>query len=259
MGNIATRKSIKYKSEKLKSLATDLGGRMRSFWIADDGCWLVGTDKEAAHVRLFAHYINDPIFTDAVVNGSKGKGTDVHSLGAKIFEYLGCDRDLHKTFIFSFFNGAAAPKVAEIFGCTLGEASRALQLYQQRYPGLKRLRTELIPTYARQGWFPGLDGRKVYYGEEHGMFAGMLQSGEAIVMKMANLLWRKELNAQQIVFKQVNLVHDEFVTEVRGNREVAELVGRTQSNSIRRVGEQLLLKCPLAGEYKVGKDWLSVH
>jgi DNA polymerase-1 len=91
------------------------------------------------------------------------------------------------------------------------------------------------------------------------MFAGMLQSGEAIVMKMANLLWRKELNVQQIDFKQVNLVHDEFVTEVRGDREVAEVVGRTQADAIRRVGEQLLLKCPLAGEYKVGKDWLSVH
>ena len=259
MGNIATKKSIKYKSDNLKRLATDLGGRMRSFWICEDDAWLVGTDMEAAHVRLFAHYINDPVFTKAVTSGDKSKGTDVHALGAQIFSHLGCDRDNHKTFIFSFFNGAGASKVSEIFGCTIDRAREALELYQQRYPGLAILRTKLIPHYARQGWFPGLDGRKVYYGEEHGMFAGMLQSGEAVVMKMANLLWRKELNEQQIIFKQVNLVHDEFVTEVRGDREVAEVVGRAQANALRRVGEQLSLKCPLDGEYKVGKDWLSVH
>lgn len=259
MGNIATKKSIKYKTAYLKSLATDLGARMRSFWICPGDAWLVGTDMEAAHVRLFAHYIDDKEFTQAVVSGDKKKGTDVHSLGAGIFKHLGCDRDLHKTFIFSFFNGAAAPKVSEIFNCSIGEAQRALALYQERYPGLAKLRQELIPTYARQGFFPGLDGREVIYTEEHGMFAGMLQSGEACVMKHANLLWRKKLYEQGIAFKQVNLVHDEFVTEVLGEEATAKRVGQIQADAIRDIGNYLNLRCPLAGEYKVGKTWLEVH
>lgn len=259
LGNVATKKSIKYKGAVLKQLATDLGERMRGFWICDSDNWLVGTDMEAAHVRLFAHYIDDKEFTQAVISGDKKLGTDVHSRGAALFKHLGCDRDNHKTFIFSFFNGAGPPKVAEIFGCSLQEARRALELYRERYPGLGRLMGELIPVYAKQGWFPGLDGRKVYYGEEHGMFAGMLQSGESIVMKMANILWRQDVKKAGYDFKQVNLVHDEFVTEVRGGRENAEAVGQLQSRSIARVGELLKLKCPLAGEYKTGKNWLDVH
>lgn len=259
MGNIATRKSIKYKTESLKRMALDLGASMRSLWCCPMDSWLVGTDMEAAHVRLFAHYIDDKEFTNAVVSGSKANGSDVHSLGAKLFAHLGCDRDNHKTFIFSFFNGAGPPKVAEIFGCSIGEAAKALALYQSRYPGLARLRNELIPIYAKQGWFPGLDGRQVIYTEEHGMFAGMLQSGEALVMKMSNILWRRELNERGIKFKQVNLVHDEFVTEYSGDREIAETIGRVQSDSIRVVGEKLGLRCPLGGEYKTGKTWLEVH
>jgi DNA polymerase I-like protein with 3'-5' exonuclease and polymerase domains len=221
--------------------------------------FLVGTDMEAAHVRLFAHYIDDPVFTKAVVSGNKKDGTDVHTVGAKIFQHLGCDRDNHKTFIFSFFNGAGPPKVAEIFGCSIGEARKALDLYAKRFPGIRRLREELIPIYARQGWFPGLDGRRIVYTEEHGMFAGMLQAGEACVMKMANIIWRKELNERGVRYKQVNLVHDEYVTEVSEDEAITHVVGRLQSDAIRRVGDNLGLRCPLAGEYKIGKTWLAVH
>lgn len=259
MGNIATKKSIKYKGERLRSLATDLGATMRRLWISDEASWLVGTDMEAAHVRLFAHYIDDREFTRAVCSGNKKEETDIHSVGARLFSHLGCSRDNHKTFIFSFFNGAGPPKVAEIFGCSIEEARRALRLYQERFPGIRILREKLIPIYARQGWFPGLDGRQVIYTEEHGMFAGMLQSGEAIVMKMANILWRKKLNEQAISFRQVNLVHDEFVTEVPGQEASAKLVGQVQCDAIRDIGNYLDLRCPLAGEYKTGKDWLSVH
>ena len=259
MGNVATKKSIKYKGAYLKKLAMDLGEEMRQFWICDEDSWLVGTDMEGAHVRLFAHYIDDPIFTRALVTGDKKKGTDVHSLNKEVLGDVCPDRDLSKTFLFSFFNGAGASKVAETFGCSMQEARRALQDFNQRYPGIRRLKEELIPGYAGQGWFPGLDKRLVTCSDSHLMFAGMLQSGEAIVMKMANVIWRKQLREEGIPFKQVNLVHDEYVTEVTGSRDVAEYVGRVQSDSIKQVGERLGLRCPLAGESKIGKNWLEVH
>jgi DNA polymerase-1 len=91
------------------------------------------------------------------------------------------------------------------------------------------------------------------------MMATVLQNYEAVLMKHANILWRQELRANGIRFKQVNFVHDEFQTEVYGPKEAAELAGRLQADAIRRVGEQFGIRCPLAGEYKVGKDWLSTH
>lgn len=259
MGNVATRKSIKYKGAYLKKLATDLGEEMRQFWIAEEDSWLVGTDMEGAHVRLFAHYIDDKAFTKALIEGDKKQGTDVHSLNKGVLGSVCPDRDLAKTFLFSFFNGAGAPKVAETFGCSMHAARRALDDFNGRYPGIRNLKEALIPGYANQGWFPGLDKRLVTCSDAHLIFAGMLQSGESIVMKMANVLWRRKLHDEGIQFKQVNLVHDEFVTEVPGSRDVAEYVGRVQSDSIKQVGERLQLRCPLAGESKIGRNWLEVH
>lgn len=78
-------------------------------------------------------------------------------------------------------------------------------------------------------------------------------------MKYANILWRKELERLGLHWKQVNWVHDEWVTEVSGSYEDAVLVGRSQSEAIRSVGEIFGLRCPMGGEYKVGKNWLEVH
>jgi DNA polymerase-1 len=95
MGNIATAKSIKYKAPDLQETAIKLGSQMRSLWLASPGYTLVGTDASGIQLRIFAHYINEPVFTKALISGSSKDGTDAHSLNAAI---LGCSRDTAKTF-----------------------------------------------------------------------------------------------------------------------------------------------------------------
>lgn len=91
------------------------------------------------------------------------------------------------------------------------------------------------------------------------MIGMYLQNAEAVLMKHANVKWRADIDKLGIKYKQVNLVHDEFVTEVYGDEETARLVGSIQNDSIKWVGEKFNLNCPLAGEFKVGKNWLEVH
>ena len=259
MGNVATKKSIKFKTPHLREMAMHYGGVMRALWICDDDAYLVGTDMEGAHLRLFAHFINDQSFIEALVHGDKKKGTDPHTLNKNILGDICADRDIAKTFIFSWLNGAGGPKIAETFGCSLKDAKAALGTFTEAYPGLRTLKKKSIPKYAERGFFQGLDGRLVVCNSAHLMLAWMLQCGEAEVMKYANVLWRKELDKRGIRYKQVNFVHDEFVTEVWGGRDVADEVGRLQSEAIRQAGIVYNLHCPLAGEYKVGKNWLEVH
>lgn len=259
MGNIATKKTIKYNSGRLRGLAIDYGGRMRSLWNCDDDAWLVGCDMEGAHLRIFAHLIRDDGFVAALVNGKKEDGSDVHSLNKRNLGELCVDRDRAKTFIFSFLNGAGAGKVAEIFGCTNRAAKDCLDGYVRAYPGLVKLKTETIPRDAARGFFVGFDGRKVVNDSEHHMIGMYLQNAESVVMKHANVLWKEQLNERGIKFKQVNWVHDEWVTEVYGSREDAELVGRIQAAAITTTGERLGCYCPLSGEFKVGRNWLDVH
>lgn len=259
MGNIATKKTIKYNTPHLRETATDLGGRMRSLWICDDDSWLVGCDMESAHLRIFAHMINDENFTKALISGKKEDGTDPHSVNKRLLGEACVDRDRAKTFIFSFLNGAAAPKVSEIFNCSIKVAKSALSEFVRSYPGLEDLKRNVFPRDAKRGYFIGVDGRKIICDSEHLMMGMYLQSTESILMKYANLLWREELDKLNIKYRQVNWVHDEWVTEVVGDRTIAERVGQIQSDAIRTVGEIFKLRCPMGGESKIGKNWLEVH
>ena len=259
LGNIATKKTIKYNSERLRSLAVDLGGRMRSFWMAPEGGWLVGTDMESAHLRIFAHLIDDKEFTQSLISGKKEDGTDPHSVNKRRLGILCPDRDRAKTFIFSFLNGAGASKVAEIFGCSLPEATEVLDAYVKAYPGLEKLKQEVIPRDAQRGYFVGIDGRLVKADSEHKMIGMYLQNMESVLMKYAWIDWYDELCKGRMDVRPVNWVHDEWVTECLGDEGLAHQVGKRQSESIRRTGERFSLRCPMGGEYKVGKNWLEVH
>lgn len=259
LGNVTAEKSIKYKGEELRNEAIRLGGIMRSLWGCDDGSYLVGTDFDAAHLRIFAHLIDDKDLINAIVHGNKKSGTDPHSINKGKFGSVCKDRDLAKTALYSFFNGAGSPKFASIFGCSYQEGKKALGRLGEIYPGLRKFREEECPRLARQGYFIGLDGRIVVCDSEHHMLACMLQNAEAVIMKHACLEWRNELRKLGIPFKLVNFVHDEWQTEVRGDRAVCELVGEYQTRAIRNMGERFGLRCPLQGNYSIGKDWRETH
>lgn len=65
----------------------------------------------------------------------------------------------------------------------------------------------------------------------------------------------------------VNLVHDEWQTETPNDMTVALKVAKTQADSLRIVGEELKLNCPLAGsywnedhqDYTIGVHWQQTH
>jgi hypothetical protein len=98
------------------------------------------------------------------------------------------------------------------------------------------------------------------------MLAGYLQNGESVIMKRANILWRRKLEAEGIPYKQVNFVHDEWQTEVDDNMDTALMVARIQADSLRQVGIDLNLNCPLAGSFinshelpAIGRSWAETH
>lgn len=257
MGNVAAKKSIKYNSEHLKNKAIKYGGRMRSMWIAGAGHELVGIDMQSAHLRIFAHLINDPAFTESLISGDKKLGTDPHSLNQRALGTICPDRDRAKTFIFTYLNGGGGRKVSEIFACPLKRGTAALKQFEQAYPGLATLKEQRIPNDARRGYFEGTDGRLIVNDSEHHMIGMYLQSTESILMKYAIVWTLDELASLGIPAKLVNFVHDEMVFETPiGN---GEIIGRIAAANITKAGEVFNLRCPLSGEAKVGANWLECH
>lgn len=234
---------------------------IRELWTATHDTVLVGTDAAGIQLRVLAHYMDDPRFTEAVQG-------DPHTLNAQALGEVAlrwegnpdptkAPRQVAKKFIYSWLLGAQATKLAEDMECTTKQAAEAMQNFLEFYPGLKTLKGQMIPADARRGYFEGLDGRFVRQSEERLMLAGYLQNGESVVMKLARMLWEKELRDAGIWFKPVNFVHDEFETLARPDD--AERIGRVQVESIRRAGTILRVRCPLDGGTKIGKNWSETH
>lgn len=257
--NIAAEKSLKYSSPKMSELAKQYGKRMRSLWCASRGHMLVGTDAEGIQLRVLAHYLGDKDYADAIVNGDKAKGTDVHSINQRTIGPVCSSRDSAKTFIYALLLGAGVDRIASILNCSKDDAQEARDRFIKATPGFEYLKRVIIPRDAQRGYFVGFDGRKVRCDSEHLMLAGYLQNGEVLVMKYAMRKWYEDLQKLGIWFKLVNFVHDEWQTLVMDDKDLATLVGKTQADAIKWAGEHLNVKCPLAGSYSIGYNWYETH
>ena len=231
---------------------------LRSLWyVSDPNEVLIGCDAEGIQLRILAHYMEDEEYINAVESGDKKKGTDAHTLNMKALGLPHLTRDHAKTFIYAWLLGAGYAKIAEILQCSMQEAKVAVENFLRRFPGLERLKKEIIPAIAKKGFFIGLDGRKVLVPNEHKVLAGMLQNGEKVIMLTANKIWRKEADERHIHYKQLNFVHDEWQT--RTTRNYGRSLGCIQADSFAKAGTLLGLRCRLAGEFKIGRNWAETH
>lgn len=252
-----------------------LGKEMRSLWAAPKNRLLVGVDAEGIQLRIFAHYIEDQEFTDALVRGKKSDKTDPHSLNQRILGSVCKSRQAAKRFVYALLLGGGLAKLAVILGCSQSEAKEALNRLLERYTGFARLRKNQIPKDAKQGWFGGLDGRRVPIpGEtqrdrEHLCMSGYLQNGEAIIIKRAAIiadeLLKEEKKLKQWMF--VDIVHDELQSETSNRMSIATRVAKIKAEAIAEAGRIYNLKCPLAGsywnedhnDYTIGTNWYATH
>lgn len=264
-GNIPVPQPINDQSSEMRRRANEIDKKLRTYWRAAPDCHLVGVDAEGIQLRVLAHYINDPRFTNSVIAGKKEDGTDPHSLNKTALGSPCKSREDAKTFIYAWLLGAGIEKISQILGCSRREAKQADADFISFYPGLELLKRDRIPSDAARGYFEGFDGRFVSIvgddqgSREHFCLAGYLQNGEKIVMARAMQIWYPRLTAERIPFRLVNFVHDEWQTEVQADRQVAEYVASVQKDAIRQAGEDLQLLCPMSGSADIGFTWKDTH
>jgi DNA polymerase-1 len=247
------------------------GAEMRRMWDAPTGSFLVGVDAESIQLRVLAHYINDPEFTQSLLTGKKEEGTDPHSLNKKALGAACKSRNDAKIFIYAWLLGAGVGKVSQILSCDFKTAKNSVEQFIEYYPGLKKLKKDIIPEDAKRGYFQGFDGRWVKIvgdeqrSREHFCLAGYLQNGETVVMKHAMRRWYTNLRHMGIPFLIVNFVHDEWQTEVP-DYNTGLIVAHEQASAIKYAGEYLNLNCPMAGsilsshgKIAIGSNWLETH
>jgi hypothetical protein len=251
------------------------GKQMRKIFICKPGFVLVGTDSDACQIRMLCGRMNDPEYTDNVLNGKKEDGTDIHSVNMRAAGLP--NRDDAKTFFYGFLFGAGDAKVGKI---VKGTAQRGRQLKQDflaGLPALGRLMEELTAEWRStakkrynakfnrmeyyDGYITGLDGRPILVPSEHQILVYLLQSDEAIMMTAAYNKANKEMEKAGYIYGVdygfVCWYHDEFTIECK--EEIAEHARQISEAAITWAGKYYNISCPHLGQGKIGKNWYDIH
>lgn len=243
------------------------GYECRALFMAGPGYVQVGADASGLQLRCLAHYLF-PL--DAGNYANILVGGDIHtanSIAAGLYKPDGTvDRDRGKRLVYAYLFGGGDGMLGEIIDPyakpavqkRLGKEARAKLVANT--PGLALL-LKGIEKAVKRGWLKGLDGRKVIIRSPHSALNFLLQSAEAIIMKEATIILHRKARERGWVhgkhFRQVAHVHDEIQSEVLP--DIAQEFGALVVKSIVEAGLSLDFRCPLAGEFKPGKNWAECH
>lgn len=230
------------------------GHECRECWTVEEGNVLVGCDASGLELRMLAHYMKDEGYVRTVTEGSSKDGTDVHTVNQKAAGLS--SRDNAKTFIYAFLYGAGDAKIGSIVGGSAKDGAKLKAKFLQQTPALAKL-LDRVAKQAAKGWVPGLDGRRIWVRSEHAALNSLLQGAGAVVMKKALCIFYDKIKANKWPVKLVANVHDELQFECPPS--VAEEAGTAARQSIIDAGIYFNLRCPLDGEYKIGKSWKETH
>ncbi len=267
MGTVTSRMThSKPNMAQVPSGKVKWGHECRALFVANKGQVLVGCDADALELRCLAGYMarwDKGAYIKTILEGRKEDGTDMHTLNAKA---LGCSRDTAKTWIYAMLYGSGDYNLGFVLGVrgshakivAAGKAARAKLM--KAFPALEKL-IKACKSRAAAGKLRGIDGRFVPIRSEHAALNTLLQSAGAIIMKKGLVILDADLHAAGFVhgvhYEFVGNIHDEW--QISCNSDIAETVGTLATEAIRKAGEALNFRCPLKGNYDIGKNWAETH
>src|SRR5690606_12719191 len=147
-------------------IRTEEGRRIRQAFIAPEGCRLLAADYSQIELRIMAHLSRDEGLLAAFAAGA-----DIHrATAAEVFgippeQVSGDQRRSAKAINFGLIYGMSAFGLARQLGIDRGAAQRYVDLYFERYPGVKRYMDETREQAREQGYVETVFGRRLYLPE----------------------------------------------------------------------------------------------
>jgi DNA polymerase I len=233
---------------QVPSSSSPYGEDCRSCWVAPEGKVLVGADAASLELRMLAHYMKDEDYVREIIEG------DIHTKN-QIAAGLGT-RAQAKTFIYALLYGAGPAKIGKIVDGSAKDGSKLIDTFLRNTPALETLRNK-VAKLSEKGTLPGLDGRLLQIRSAHAALNTLLQGAGAVVMKQGLVLLDENIRKLSLNASFVVNVHDEW--QIECSEEDADVVGGLAVQSIKEAGVKLGLRCPLDGEYKIGKTWAQTH
>lgn len=241
---------------QVPSVGAIYGRECRQLFSTPDGYYLVGADLAGLELRCLAHYMakfDGGAYADVVVNG------DIHTLNQQAAGLP--TRNNAKTFIYGFLYGAGPAKIGSIVNGSEKEGRKLISKFMKATPAIKLLRDAVSQSVKKNGHLKGLDGRVLPIRSDHAALNTLLQSAGAILAKRATVILYENLTAKGYIwgvdYAQVAHIHDEV--QLIAREEIADVIGQEAVKSFQQAGNYYNFKCPITGEYKIGKNWAETH
>ena len=243
-------------------IRTEEGRRIRSTFIAAEGCTLLAADYSQIDLRVLAHYSEDRELTAAF-----HAGQDIHRrTAAEIFfvspELVTAEmRRVAKTINFGIIYGMSSFGLSTQLHISRKEAQTFIDRYLAHFSGIKEFMESVVGQARTDGFVTTLLGRRRYLADinstnrvrremaERTAINTPIQGTAADIIKLAMLRVHLELRARGLQARMLLQIHDELVFEV----PLAEL--ETVSGLVRMHMEAAMeLRVPLVANLQHGQS-----
>jgi DNA polymerase-1 len=248
-------------------IRTAEGRRIRQAFIAEPGYVVLAADYSQIELRIMAHLSGDEGLVRAFAHGE-----DIHrATAAEVFgvspDAVSSDqRRSAKAINFGLIYGMSAFGLAKQLGIPRGEAQQYVDLYVERYPGVRAYLESTRELAREQGYVETLFGRRLYLPDIRARNAQRRQAAErtainapmqgtaADIIKKAMLSVDEWIKAGAHGVKMIMQVHDELVFEVTESD-----VSTAREEICRHMENAAELSVPLLVEAGVGANWDEAH
>ena len=248
-------------------IRSEQGRKIREAFIPEQGCLLLAADYSQIELRIMAHLSQDRGLIDAFTNGA-----DIHrATAAEVFDTQpdqvdGEQRRRAKAINFGLIYGMSAFGLARQLKIELKEARQYIDIYFERYPGVRKFMQSTRERAREQGFVETLFGRRLNLPEinskngtlrqyaERTAINAPVQGTAADLIKLAMLAIDRWLIENDSTSKIILQVHDELVFEVE-EAQIDEMV---------EIATDLMcgvkkLNVPLVVDVGIGHNWKEAH
>ncbi len=248
-------------------IRTPEGRRIRQAFIAPPGHLLVAADYSQIELRIMAHLSGDTSLLHAFAEDRDvHQATAAEVFGAPLEAVTADQRRSAKAINFGLIYGMSAFGLARQLGIGRSEAQKYVDLYFERYPGVKRYMDETKQKAREVGFVETLFGRRLYlpdilsrnqalrqYAERSAINAPM-QGTAADIIKRAMIAVDAWLSTAKMSARLIMQVHDELILEVEES-QVDGVVGLLRQH----MAGAAELAVPLKVDVGVGRNWDEAH